>query len=322
MIEEPKKARAKKLKNNKTSDKKMVYCRVCQKIKDSSFYYLSVDRVLDKNGFMSICRSCCNEIYDNSFTVENNFEKALLRSCKILNVGWSVNAVDATRNHVDKFKSQGKEDIQVFGIYKSKLSTLSNLSDDQALTFEEYPSVESFVVNTPEEDADATYQDLQLFWGKGKSYEDISYLQNEFNELGGTDVRDDRPKAILLREICFQLLEIEKDRSAGNNVEKRVKALGDMMSNSAIRPDQKKTADGTKSSEAFGIWVADIEKYKPAEWYKDQDIYKDVSNISHYWKIHILRPFLNFWGIQKDFNFEGAVDRDDSLEEDSVQSGE
>jgi len=304
------------------SDEKLIYCRKCMKDKAAKEYYSATDSTLDRNGFMSICRKCCGEIYDTSFTIERNFEKALLRTCKILNVGWIANAVDATKTHVDKLKAKGQEDIQTFGIYKSKLSTLSNLANDQTLTFEEYPSIASFVVNTPEEDADATYQDLQSFWGKGKSYEDISYLQNEFNELGGTDVRDDRPKAILLREICFQLLEIEKDRSAGTNVEKRVKALGDMMSNSAIRPDQKKTADGTKSSEAFGVWVADIEKYKPAEWYKDQDIYKDVSNIGQYWKTHILRPFLNFWGIQKDFNFEGAVDRDESLEEDSVQSGE
>jgi len=302
------------------SDEKLIYCRKCMKDKVAKEYYSATDTVLDKNHYMSICRKCCGEIYDNAFTIERNFEKALLRTCKILNVGWNANAVDSTRTHVDKLKTKGQEDITVFGIYKSKLSTLSNLADDQTLTFEEYPSVASIVVNTPEEDADATYQELQAFWGKGKSYEDISYLQNEFNELGGRDVKDDRPKAILLREICFQLLEIENDRASGNNVEKRVKALGEMMSNSAIRPDQKKTADGTKSSEAFGIWLADIEKLKPAEWYKDQDIYKDVSNIDDYWKKHILRPFLNFWGVQRNFDFEGAVDRDDTLEDDSPQS--
>jgi hypothetical protein len=310
------KARVKSLPRKNKVDEIQVYCRKCMKMKVAGKdVYQSVDLTLDKNGYMSICKECCQEIYENSYAIEHSLEKALLRTCKILNVGWIANAVDATRNHIDKGRAKGQEDFSVFGIYKSKLSTLANLSGDQALTFEEYPVIESVKNNTPEQEENQTYQELQSFWGKGKSYEDISYLQNEFNELGGATAIDDRPKAILLREICFQLLEIEKDRLANKDVEKRVKALGEMMSNSAIRPDQKKVADGNKSSEAFGVWLADIEKYKPAEWYKNQDIYKDVNGIKEYWDTHILRPFLNFWGIQKNMNFPGAVEREDSFDD-------
>jgi hypothetical protein len=304
-----KKVLVKKVKNE--NDGLMVYCRKCTKTKPSKEFFIANDKELDQNGFMSICKTCCNEVYSTSFTIERNFEKALLRSCKILNIAWIPNAVNAAKTHIEKFKSQGKEDIQIFGIYKSKLATLGNLADGQLLTFEEYPRIESISSNTPEENADKTYQELQKFWGKGKSYDEITYLQNEFNELGGATVKDDRPKAILLREICFQLLSIENDRIAGVNVEKRVKALGEMMSDSAIRPDQKKVADGNKSSEAFGVWLADIEKYKPAEWWKNQNIYKDVNNIKEYWELHVLRPFLNFWGVQKNMTFPGAVERND-----------
>jgi hypothetical protein len=106
------------------------------------------------------------------------------------------------------------------------------------------------------------------------------------------------------------MLDIEKNRD-GAGVDKKVKSLAELMGNSAIRPDQKKVADGNKSSEAFGVWIADIEKYKPAEWWKNQNIYKDVNNIKEYWNINILRPFLNFWGVQKNMNFPGAVERND-----------
>jgi hypothetical protein len=94
------------------------------------------------------------------------------------------------------------------------------------------------------------------------------------------------------------------------------------MGNSAIRPDQKKVSDGNKSSEAFGVWLADIEKYKPAEWWKSQDIYKDVNDIKGYWDTHVLRPFLNFWGVQKNMNFPGAVERDDSFNDAPIDTNE
>jgi hypothetical protein len=296
-------------KNKSNENELMVYCRKCMKTKPSKEFYSKVDS-LDSNGFMSICKECCGNIYENNFAVERSFEKALLRTCKSLNLAWVPNAVDATKNHMDKKRAGGQEDFTVFGIYKSKLMTLANLAGDNALTFEEYPTQESLVVNTPEQDESSTYQELQDFWGK-RPYEEVQFLQKEFNALGGADAfKDDRPKAILLREICFQMLDIEKSRNEAG-VEKKVKALAELMGNSAIRPDQKKVADGNKSSEAFGVWVADIEKYKPSEWWKQQDIYKDVNNIKEYWELHVLRPFLNFWGVQKNMTFPGAVERND-----------
>lgn len=295
-----------------------VYCRKCQETKSSKEFYTSVDS-LDSNGFMSICKSCARDIYENNFVVEKSFEKALLKTCKTLNIAWLANAVDATKTHVEKLKFQGKTDIQTFGIYKSKLSTLANLSGDNALTFEEYPTQESLIINTVEQEENQTYQELQDFWGK-RSYDEVQFLQKEFNALGGADAfKDDRPKAILLREICFQMLDIEKSRDTAG-VDKKVKVLAELMGNSAIRPDQKKVADGNKSSEAYGVWLADIERYKPCEWYKDKSIYKDVDNIKEEFEKHVLRPFLNFWGFQKDFNFEGAVDTSEALNDESVYS--
>ena len=307
-------------KSLKSDSDLQVYCRKCQETKSSKEFYTSVDSI-DSNGFMSICKTCANSLYENNFAIERSFEKALLRTCKSLNIAWIPKAVDSAKTHIDNFKSQGKTDIQVFGIYKSKLMTLGNLSGDSVLTFEEYPTQESIKVNTPEQEANETYQELQDFWGK-RPYEDIQFLQKEFNALGGADAfKDDRPKAILLREICFQMLDIEKSRDQVG-VEKKVKALAELMGNSAIRPDQKKVADGNKSSEAFGVWLADIEKYKPAEWWKDQSIYRDVNDIKGYWDTHILRPFLNFWGVQKNMNFPGAVEREELFNDSSSDVNE
>jgi hypothetical protein len=298
---------------NKPDESKKVYCRRCMEMKSEKDFFQAVDTELDRNKIMSVCRKCCDELYNNNFTIERNFEKALLRTCKMLNIAWNAEAVISAKKHVDKFIADGKTDIQVFGIYKSKLMTMTKSQELQTFTFEEYPSAESIKTNTPEQEEDLSYQDLKSFWGDTKTYEEIDYLQNEFNALGGL-VSEDRPKAILLRELCFLLLEVKNKRDGKQSVDKELKTIAELMQNSAIRPDQKKVADGNKSSEAFGVWLADIEKYNPTEWYKDQSIYKDVNNIKEYWDVNILRPFLNFWGAQKNFDFEGAVERSDNPE--------
>jgi hypothetical protein len=302
----------------KEIEEQKVYCRKCMASKKSTDFFVATDEYLDSNGRMSVCSACCNLIYNNIYSAEKNISKSLLRCCRMLNVRFDEDAVEATKAHLNTLAQSGKETSNVFGIYKGKIlsSAKKNFSDKNStldLTFYE-PVGLVFNSDDPVEnhEDEKTAEELNKFWGEGKSYEEIVYLQNEFNELGGATTKDDRPKAILLREICFQMLDIEKNRNSPG-IDKKVKVLAELMGNSAIRPDQKKVADGNKSSEAFGVWLADIEKYKPAEWYKNQNIYKDVNGIKEYWDTHILRPFLNFWGVQKNMNFPGAVERDDSF---------
>lgn len=304
-------------KSLKKKESKNIYCRRCMEEKNERDFYTAVDYDLDKNGKMSICKSCCNDVFDSSFTIEQNFEKALLRTCRILNVAWDGIAVSAAKSQIDKWQIDGKKDIQFFGIYKSKLSSFAGRASSglSSLVFNEYPNLEmsSEEEASDEEKNNNSYEELKAFWGD-YPLDKLIFLQEEFNKLGAAEAKDDRAKIIILKQICYQLLVMEDKRLSGDtNVEKEFKVLDAMLKSAAIRPDQKKVGDGNRSSDAFGVWISDIEQYRPAEWYEDQDIYKDVSNFKEMLRDHVLRPFLNFWGFQRDFNFEGAVDTEEAL---------
>lgn len=47
--------------------------------------FFATDLELDRNGYFSICKSCCQEIYTDYYN-EKDIARALLRTCRKLNV--------------------------------------------------------------------------------------------------------------------------------------------------------------------------------------------------------------------------------------------
>ena len=43
----------------------------------------------------------------------------------------------------------------------------------------------------------------------------------------------------------------------------------------------------------LGIGIEEIEKYTPAEYYKDKKLFKDTDEIGNYWERFIKRPLKN-----------------------------
>ena len=58
------------------------YCRKCKIFKsiNGNNFYEATNPFLDSNGWMSICRDCCNNIYDEYFK---------RKRCLLVNCSWS-----------------------------------------------------------------------------------------------------------------------------------------------------------------------------------------------------------------------------------------
>ena len=292
------------------------YCRVCMKMKPIKEFYQAVDTVLDKNSFMSICKTHCNEIYSNSLNIERNFEKALFRTCRILNIKWAPNAVEAVKTQITKMQNDGKEDIQVFGIYKSKLSTLSNLSDDTDLTFN---SRGDDNIKTSSDDREIT-EDIDFnkylkdFWGPDLPFEDYEFLESELARYKKTHKCDTATEESLLRQICFAELDIRKSRMGkGGGDASAVKRLQELMRTASVDPAKAATANSGQAKDTFSSFIKIIEENEPAEFYsgKDKELFKDFDNIDFYFKKYVTRPLKNFITQSRDFN----VDTEDEIDE-------
>ena len=58
-----------------------------------------------------------------------------------------------------------------------------------------------------------------------------------------------------------------------------VKELQDLLKTSGLTPSQANAASAGNSADAFGVWIKDIEQLSPAEWWKDQEKFKDMDGI-------------------------------------------
>ncbi len=303
-----------------------IYCRKCKQSKRPNSFFTATDHFLDSNGFMSICKDCCEDIYKRAYLNERSMDRALYRVCKLLNIKFDSTAVRATEEQLSKKDGDiaGSGD-NVVGFYKSKIrfSDKRDVSrvgsaDSMDLTFDagENPLAELPKVEYVGDDY------LKQFWGDGLTFEDYSFLEKELSEWISDrgDMNTAKPSMSLLKDICHLELNIRKKRVLGESVGNLVKEKQELMKTSALSPAQSNAVNQGRNKDAWGTWSRDIEQYEPLEWWKDHSVFKDVDGILETWKTHLLRPFLNFWGLQKDFNFDGAVEttfEDNSIEEDS-----
>ena len=296
------------------------YCRKCMQTLPAKDFYDAVDAgFIDANGLMSVCKSCIQGMYDKSYQVTGSFEKTILYLCKLLNVRFSQPAVDAARTHFETMQSKGKDPVIGFGIYKIKLSAVKRSMDKSSkedMTFE-YDSV--VYVTKEADDEKETPDELKLFWGDYFKWDDIKFLQNEFNNFKKTVKTGTHPEVTLLREVCYKLLEVRNARMQERSTSAQVKELQELMKSLAISPNMISEAAGGDGHDRYSKWLEDIELYGPAEWLEHEahEMFRDVVGpVEQYFQNYFVRPLQNLMLTSRDFNIVEGEEKDnfDELE--------
>jgi len=294
------------------------YCRKCMKNLPVKNFYDAVDLfMIDANGKMSVCKACIQLLYDENYKQLQSLEKTLHKLCIMLNVRYSNEAVEATRAHINTLIEKGKTPRSIFGLYKAKL-VATNKSMDKSI--EEYEGYEDVGVIFEEKEIEIDEipipENVKVFWGKDLPNKSILYLEEEYKNFRTTHKADTYAEIVLLKQVCYTLLEIKNLRENEEETEKLVKELQSLMKNLAISPNAIKSGGGGKSEEAFGLWIEDIEKNEPAQWLLSDprgDIYRDVANTDKYFKDYIVRPLKNFILQSRDFNINESEDEDEFI---------
>ena len=293
------------------------YCRMCMKTLPIVKFYQATDTFLDKSGFMSICKEHCSQIYTDFYKTEKSMEKVLLRMCRMLNIRFGEDAVSATRLQL---QTQGKQedDGTIFGIYKSKVvSTMKEnvnaTSNGLDMTFHEIINSNAFVP-TPEdilfkESDDGV--DLKQVWGEF-SIEDYEFLEKEFAKWSASYSCSNEAEEYYIREICIKKLELRKARLQTNmSTDVILKAMDILLKNSGLTPAQSTASSNSKSADAFGVWIKDLEDFGPAERFADHKMFYDVDNADEYIEKFFVRSQGKFILSSPDFQNEKIAEMDD-----------
>ncbi len=284
------------------------YCRICMKMLPAAKFYEATNTMIDKNGLLSVCRDHCNELYDSYYSIHNNVDIALKLTCRDLDVRYSAEALKQAQSHLESLFAKGKKADRLFGYYKSKLGSTQKSSEKlESFRFKD-SEFESMVTEEIVEDID---DDLLLFWGKGfESIDDYIFLEMELSNWKQTHKCDNQAEVTLLKEICIKILNIRNKRAIGENVSQDVKELQDLFKTASVDPAKANQASAGKSHDCYGLWVKDIEQFRPAEWYEQQEKYKDIDGFIPYIKNYIVRPIENFITGIRNFLVDDDIDAD------------
>jgi len=111
------------------------------------------ESIMNVNGYMNICTDCANELFDkvyikiknldNTFIVDSNsviFDEitdiVLKETCRYIDVCFNYDAYISAQSHINTIKNSGKKVCKIFGIYKSKLSTVVKSNIGIGMTYE------------------------------------------------------------------------------------------------------------------------------------------------------------------------------------------
>ena len=293
-------------------EKKQIYCRKCQKMKNENNYYSCVNHFLDTNGKMSVCKDCVNLIYNNFYKSDLSMEKSIYRTCKALNIKYDEKAVSSAKSHIQTFIDRGTEPKSIFGIYKNKLvqSQGRSLGDNdwtEDLTFEE-PRKEILQSLQPSNKDDA---ELLYFWGGNLDADDYAFLEREYNEYQKSNRFDTQAEKSILKLICLKTLQIRKKDNQGSDTS-LLKDLRDLMKTGGIDPAKILAANSGKSAETYSNFIKMTEEFDPADWYKDRKKFRDIDGIEEYMADFVDRPLKNYVTRSRDFKvsdkkFDGMV---------------
>jgi hypothetical protein len=282
------------------------------KVKSPKEFLTATDALLDRNGYLSICTDCIDDLFEKIFASENDLSKTILQLCRMLNVVYLDGAVQATITHAATLTVEGKSLRLVFSYYKSKATSMAHMNQSGALTFTEP------VILVSDKPLDENIKDIDYykqFWGENFEIEDYDYLEKELADWEKTHKSDTKAELILLKEICLKELEIRKSRARGSVSEAALKTLQDLMKTASVDPSKTSMANAGKSLDTFSSFIKNIEETEPADLYKDKDLFKDFDNIDFYFKKYVTRPLKNFITQSRDFNVSVEDDVDEIVEE-------
>ena len=298
------------------------YCRKCQKILPYKDFYEAVDcGFIDSNGYMSVCKSCIQNIYDELFEKLQSMEKAIHKLCTSLNLRYSNEAVSAARTHIETLLSNGKNVNAIFGIYKMKLVATKKTMDKSKEVDQTYEDIATIYTKEPiDTDKAPVPEEVITFWGEDLPLDDIRFLEREYKNFKKTHAAETYAQIILIKEVCYTLLQIKQARrneESISDIKKLEDTLDKIMGSLAITPKEETRKDNKDvGEETFGLWIRDIEEKEPAQWLSTDprgDMYRDVGNVEKYFQDYFVRPMKNFITMSKDF----SIDEESMTDEDA-----
>ena len=293
------------------------YCTKCEKTLSIDNFWTS-DSIVDGNGLCHVCSNCANilfnEIYkrrhlktdDFKITAKNivfdsNTEEVFRELCALVDISFKYDAYYQCQAHVESCKNANRNISKIFGVYKSKLSSVAKQNGNMTESLVYANSDPSRIVEDVKKQMYENFEvdtEMIRFWGTTKK-EELEFLENEWYQLTTRFECDSYATEMLFQEIAQQRLIIKNKRQQGASVDKELKTLQDLLGSANIKPVQE-TGANTSEQVTFGTLIKKFENNKPIP--EPDEEFKDVDGIMKYISIWFFGHLCKMLGIKNEFS--------------------
>lgn len=279
----------------------LLYCRKCQKKKKTEDFYVTTNPKIDSNGYMSICKECCGEIFDFYNSVYKNVENAIYETCRDLDIAFKYDCVKSAQAHLITLEENGKKATSIFGWYKSKISSIY-ADKGENLRFKDSDELErKYKTSTGDTSESEVTKDMVDFWGEGFTDVEYFYLDAQFNSYLDNYEVDSPVLYKLFQQACYEELNIRNARMKRNDVSGHLKTLQSILGDASVKPNQETGANATDAN-TYGMWIKKLEDERPVS--EPSEEWADVDGIKKLIRVYFLGHLCKIMGIKNEYSEE------------------
>lgn len=239
------------------------------------------------NGRLPWCKDCTDKymIFLTAF-YSNNEEHAIEHFCQ--QADWvydveplkSAREISSDRSRISHYAA--KKNLNVGG-RKTYFDTLKfnyqNKQNEIVTSVDDIETITDYKI-TPK---------MIKFWGAGYQPQELQALQGYYDELlklceGKPDVK----KQKMMKNLCLLEYQMQVNIQNGKDIGTLSNSYKSLFEAAGLNVDEADIGN-----DAFGKWVMDIERYCPAEYYKDKNKYHDFFGLVEYIERFMYRPLKN-----------------------------
>ena len=288
-----------------------VCCQCNRHFNNLGQFYKTYSGLYSGTGYLPICRSCLSNLYDEYLDKYESKKFAMQRLCMAFDLYYDDKLFDNCCD--DDGNIILGQYIKMLNMkqYKGKTFDFTLFEKIDILGFTKRKTVNRppEIVDTKnknskpeqkEEPNPISKKDIEK-WGYGFDVDDYSTLNSHYNFLTKANPNCDSNQEIFINDLCItKMLQMKAVKNGDVDAYNK---LTESYRKSFQQAGLKTVKDASATEDfSFGVNCEMIEKYTPAEYYKNKELYKDHDNLGSYYQRFILRPLRNL--------IHGTKDRD------------
>lgn len=272
------------------SSKNKYKCSCCGKgfnAQKSNFHKSNSPLYQSNNGYLPWCCECEDKfVIQLTSLFSGNEEHALEYYCQLADwvydfeVLKQAREISSDRSRVSHYSA--KKNLNVGG-RKTYIESLKfaylNRDNKTIETIEDIDDYSEYKL-TPK---------MIKFWGVNYEPQIYQTLQGYYDELLKLcETKPDIKKQKMMKNLCLLEYQMQSNIQGGKDIGTLSNSYKTMFEASGLKNEEVDT-----NKDSYGTWIAMIEKYTPADYYKDKTKYKDFFGIGEYIERFMFRPLRN-----------------------------